>query len=83
MAVVPLMLPFGRTENTPGSVPLGIQEKLTRSSITRKNGRSAAFLAVLTGRSALLADPAEASAVAVIMVAVIIARRNDISNTPC
>ena len=52
MAVVPLMLPFGLTLHMPGSVPLGIQENDTRLSMTRKNGRSGAFLAALTGKSA-------------------------------
>ena len=41
---------------------MGIHEKVTRSSITRKNGRSATGLALaLTGRSAALADPVGAS----------------------
>src|SRR5436305_153195 len=57
------MAPFGWTLKAPGSVPLGIHEKVTRSSITRKNGRSAIGLALaLAGRSAALAEPVEASA---------------------
>src|SRR5215831_9229806 len=76
------MLPFGRVEKTPGSVPLGIQEKVTRSSIRRKNGRSGAFLTALAGRSAALASPVDASAANASAAAAIAVLRRDISNTP-
>src|SRR6266403_982879 len=76
------MLPSGRTENTPGSVPFGIQENVTRSSITRKNGRSAAFLAALTGKSAALAKPVDASAANDSAAATIAVFRKDILTIP-
>ena len=66
----------------PGSVPFGIQENDTRLSITRKNGRSAAFLAALTGRSAACARPLVASVASDSAAAAIALKRNDILNTP-
>src|SRR5450432_1669591 len=82
LAVSALMPPPGLTENTPGSVPLGIHENVTRSSITRKNGRSAAFLTALTGRSAALAKPVDASAATDNAAATMVVFRNDILSTP-
>src|SRR6476659_5793045 len=76
------MLPFGLTENMPGSVPLGIQENDTRLSITRKNGRSGAFFTALTGKSAACAKPAVASIPSDSSDAAIALKRNDILNTP-
>src|SRR5437899_9860459 len=77
------MEPSGRTLKAPGSVPLGIHEKVTRSSITRKNGRSAIGLALaLTGRSAALAEPVEASAASDTAAAANSETRENILNTP-
>src|ERR1700741_1456861 len=76
------MPPFGRTEKTPGSVPLGIQEKLTRSSIRMNQGRSGAFFTALTGRSAALASPMEANAANDSAAAAIAFLTKDISSTP-
>jgi hypothetical protein len=50
-----LIEPFGFTVYAPGSVPLGIQENDTRSSMTRKNGTGATFFMALTGKSAAAA----------------------------
>jgi hypothetical protein len=64
IVVIRLRLPSGRTEYMPGSVPLGIQENDTRSSITKKKGASATgFTLDFTGRSAsaALAKPKVAS----------------------
>jgi hypothetical protein len=61
LGVVLLSVPFAFRVNVFGSVPLGIHENDTRSSITKKNGRSAtAFALALTGRSAAPAKPAGA-----------------------
>src|SRR5438270_11091617 len=75
------MLPSGRVLHMPGSVPLGIQENDTRSSITRKNGRSAAVLTALTGKSAACAKPPVASVASDSAAAATAFKRNDILNT--
>src|SRR6516165_9934121 len=72
----------GLIDQTPGSVPCGIQEKVTRSSIRRKNGRSGTFLAALVGRSAALARPVEASAATENATAAMMSFRNDMSKHP-
>src|SRR5215471_7288231 len=66
----------------PGCLAVGMYEKVTRSSIKRKNGRSGAFLTALTGRSAALASPVDASAANASAAAAIAVLRRDISNTP-
>src|SRR6266852_8390731 len=77
------MEPLGFTVKAPGSVPLGIHEKVTRSSITRKNGRSAIGLAfALTGRSAALAEPVGASSASDSAAAANSETRENILNTP-
>src|SRR6266481_4834946 len=77
------MEPSGRRLKAPGSVPLGIQEKVTRSSITRKNGRSATGLALaLAGRSAAPAEPLGASNASDTAATANAEKREDILNTP-
>jgi len=82
LAVVLLSEPFGLVEKTPGSVPFGIHEKVTRSSIKRKNGRSGGGFWALTGRSAALASPVDASAANASAAAAIAVLRIDISKLP-